>query len=118
VHKIPEPQVRGPPETHWPFRPEHPEVTKFLAFCPPSHAYLSSPPPKLSRFHLHSINTTETFSTSLPKRKRNRRRTYSQLVTQIALNTNNNNTQILLKNFNALFSRITSKRYHPTSVDQ
>ncbi|SPJ88835.1 uncharacterized protein FTOL_12730 [Fusarium torulosum] len=34
VHKIPEPQVRGPPKTHCPFRPEHPEVAKFLAFCP------------------------------------------------------------------------------------
>jgi hypothetical protein len=81
--------------------PRAPRSRQIPGLLSPSHAYLSSPPPKLSRLHLFSITSTRP---PKRKRKRNRRRTYSQLVTQtFALNTKNNNTR-------SFFQRISTRR--------
>jgi hypothetical protein len=95
VHKIPEPQVRGPPQTHCSFRPERPEVTKFLGSSTSSFLLnlTAAQTPEILGLHLthnasktHSPRITQNTVANIFARLHN-------LLLHIRLETNN--TRIL-----------------------
>ncbi|KAF5646482.1 ornithine decarboxylase antizyme [Fusarium tjaetaba] len=114
VCTIPEPQVRGPPKAHCSFRPERPEVTKFLGSSASSFLLnltaAQTPEREILGLHLSTrIHTTNPRHS--PRIAQNTVANFSARLHNLFLHIRlkANNTQISLKGFPTRWSRVISR---------